>query len=137
MLLLGPAPSLMAAAMAALSAALKFESAIIVLRTASNAEGVRPSAFGCPAANWATAPPTMEDDGTWSREAKGLFWACVRSSITVGNGAEAEMLTVPEAKGITGFINMLPLCTEPDNIALAAAEVAFAMVKAAGGSGWL
>lgn len=62
----------------------------------------------------------------------------MRSSVTVGNGAEAEMVAMPEEHGSTARARKLsPLGMEPDSSMEAAAEVVEAMATAAGGSGWL
>lgn len=67
----------------------------------------------------------------------------VRSSVTVGNGAEAEMLAMLDEHGSTvlarkfGFINPSALDIEPDRSIVAAAVVVDAIGIAAGGSGWL
>lgn len=66
----------------------------------------------------------------------------MRSSVTVGNGAEAEMVAMLEEHGSTARarkleVIMSPLGMEPDSSMEAAAEVVEAMAMAAGGSGWL
>lgn len=68
----------------------------------------------------------------------------VRSNVTVGNGAEAEMVAMLEEEGSIvlakklAFINpSVVLVIEPERSMDAAAEVVDAMAVAAGGSGWL
>lgn len=67
----------------------------------------------------------------------------MRSSVTVGNGAEAEMVAMLEEHGSTArarkleAIMLSPLGMEPESSMEAAAEVVEAMAMAAGGSGWL
>lgn len=69
------------------------------------------------------------------------FW--VRSRVTVGNGADAEMVAmlVEQGKSVLvrkfAFIKLSVLDMEPDNSILAAEEVVDAIAIAAGGSGWL
>ena len=68
---------------------------------------------------------------------------CVRSNVTVGNGAEAESVAMLEEHGRIalaskfGFIIPSALDIEPESNMLAAAAVVDAMATAAGGSGWL
>lgn len=68
----------------------------------------------------------------------------MRSSVMVGNGAEAEIVAMLEEQGkmararrFVGFIKLSWLDTEPERSMLAAAVVVEAMAIAAGGSGWL
>lgn len=67
----------------------------------------------------------------------------MRSSVTVGNGAEAEIVAMLDEHGSMalaskfGFISPSALDIEPDNNMLAAAAVVDAIAIAAGGSGWL
>lgn len=69
----------------------------------------------------------------------------VRSSVTVGNGAEAEMVAMLDEHGSTvrarklEFMSPAPsaLGMEPDSSMDAAADVVDAIAIAAGGSGWL
>lgn len=67
----------------------------------------------------------------------------VKSKVTVGNGAEAEMVAMLDEQGRIvlarklGFINPSPLGIDPDKSMLAAADVVDAIAIAAGGSGWL
>lgn len=63
--------------------------------------------------------------------------------MTVGKGAEAEIVAMLEEQGRTalarklGFIIPSALGMEPESSILAAAEVVDAIAMAAGGSGWL
>lgn len=63
--------------------------------------------------------------------------------MTVGKGAEAEMVAMFEEQGRIvlarklGFIRPSALGMEPERSMLAAAEVVDAIAMAAGGSGWL
>ena len=67
----------------------------------------------------------------------------MRSSVTVGKGAEAEIVAMFDEQGRMvlarklGFIKPSPLGMDPERSMLAAAEVVDAMAIAAGGSGWL
>jgi len=68
----------------------------------------------------------------------------VRSKVTVGNGADADIVAMfddEQGKIVLarklGFISPSALDIDPDNSILAAAEVVDAMAIAAGGSGWL
>jgi hypothetical protein len=69
----------------------------------------------------------------------------VRSSVTVGNGAEAEMVAMLEEHGSTVRARKLELISpdpsalgmEPESSMDAAADVVDAIAIAAGGSGWL
>lgn len=100
----------------------------------------------------------MDDDPAkfWGCPEKGswnwgsvVLWYCnglgvlVRSNVTVGNGAEAEMVAMLDEHGRIalasklGFINPSPLDIEPESNIVAAAVVVDAMAIAAGGSGWL
>ncbi|CAN8240788.1 unnamed protein product [Cochlearia groenlandica] len=70
--------------------------------------------------------------------------ACVRSNVTVGNGAEAEIVAMLVEQGRTGLASkfvwfIIPswLDIEPDSNIVAAAVVVEAMATAAGGNGWL
>ena len=86
-------------------------------------------------------------NGTWNwigcfRSCRGLgFW--VRSNVTVGNGAEADMVARLEEHGRivlvrkSEFISPSVLDMEPDNNTLAADDVVDAIAVAAGGKGWL
>lgn len=68
---------------------------------------------------------------------------CVRSKVTVGNGAEADMVAMLEEHGNRvlvrkfGFIIPSALDIDPDSNILAADEVVDAIAMAAGGKGWL
>ena len=95
----------------------------------------------------------MADGGGCGAAAKGTWvvglgrWrglgVWVRSNVTVGNGAEAEIVAMLEEHGRMalarklGFIRPSPDDTEPERSMLAAAEVVEAIVTAAGGRGWL
>lgn len=83
--------------------------------------------------------------GTWNWLA-GLWnglgvW--VRSNVTVGNGADAEIVAMLDEPGrialarIFGFISPSALDMDPESSILAAADVVDAIAMAAGGSGWL
>lgn len=67
----------------------------------------------------------------------------MRSRVTVGKGAEAEMEAMPEENGISVLVRKLPpispspLGIDPDNSIDAAAEVVDAIAIAGGGNGWL
>lgn len=67
----------------------------------------------------------------------------MRSNVTVGKGAEAEMVAMLEEQGRIvlarklGFIIPSALDMEPERSMFAAAEVVEAIAMAAGGSGWL
>ncbi|GFZ03262.1 WRKY DNA-binding protein 31 [Actinidia rufa] len=67
----------------------------------------------------------------------------VRSNVTVGNGAEAEIVAMLEEHGRIalarklGFIRPSADDMEPERSMLAAAEVVEAIAMAAGGRGWL
>lgn len=77
----------------------------------------------------------------------GLIWSgfgeWVKSKVTVGKGAEAEIVAMLDEQGSMvlakkfGFISPSPLGIEPDKSMLAAAAVVEAIAMAAGGSGWL
>lgn len=79
----------------------------------------------------------------------GGLWCCkglgdwVRSNVTVGNGAEAEIVAMLEEHGSMvlarklGFIRPSALDIDPDSSILAADEVVDAIAMAAGGNGWL
>ncbi|KAI8012697.1 hypothetical protein LOK49_LG06G01335 [Camellia lanceoleosa] len=73
----------------------------------------------------------------------GLLGDWVRSSVTVGNGAEAEMVAMFEEHGRRVLARKLELIRpsaldiEPERSIWAADEVVEAMAMAAGGSGWL
>ena len=76
--------------------------------------------------------------GRWS----GLgLW--VRSRVTVGKGAEAEIVAMVEAQGRRvrarklGLMRVSELGIEPERSIWAAEEVVEAMAMAAGGNGWL
>lgn len=68
---------------------------------------------------------------------------CVRSSVTVGNGAEAEIVAMLEEQGRSvlarklEFIRPSALGIDPESSILAADDVVEAMAIAAGGNGWL
>lgn len=78
--------------------------------------------------------------GLWN--CKG-FGECVRSNVTVGNGAEAEIVATLEEHGrialASKFWFMIPsaLGIDPESSMLAAAAVVDAIAIAAGGRGWL
>ena len=63
--------------------------------------------------------------------------------MTVGNGAEAEIVAMLEFEGKIararklGFISPSALDIEPESSIFAAADVVDAIAMAAGGSGWL
>lgn len=63
--------------------------------------------------------------------------------MTVGNGAEAEMVAMLDEHGRMvlarklGFMRPSPLGMDPDRSMLAAADVVEAIAMAAGGRGWL
>lgn len=67
----------------------------------------------------------------------------MRSNVTVGKGAEADMVATLEEQGRTDrdrkfeFISPSALDVEPEKSVDAAAEVADAIAIAAGGRGWL
>lgn len=67
----------------------------------------------------------------------------MRSNVTVGKGAEAEIVAMLDEQGSIalarklGFISPSELGIDPESSMLAAAEVVDAMAIAAGGSGWL
>ena len=67
----------------------------------------------------------------------------MRSRVTVGNGADADIVARLEEHGSIvfarklGFIMLSALDMEPDKSIVAAAEVVDAMATAAGGRGWL
>lgn len=67
----------------------------------------------------------------------------MRSSVTVGNGAEAESVAKVGEKGIVvlarkfGLTRPSALCIEPESSNDAAADVVEAIAIAAGGRGWL
>ncbi|RWW26264.1 hypothetical protein BHE74_00011439 [Ensete ventricosum] len=84
-------------------------------------------------------PKTRDDD----EAGRGLD-VRVRSKVTVGKGADAEMVTTPDeegmialASGLLGFVTPSLLVVEPDNSMAAAAEMVDAIAMAAGGRGWL
>lgn len=67
----------------------------------------------------------------------------VRSNVTVGNGADADIVAKLDAQGIAvlarklEFNNPSVLDMDPERSIEAAAEVVDAIATAAGGSGWL
>ena len=67
----------------------------------------------------------------------------MRSKVTVGNGAEAEIVAILDEQGRIalaskfGFITPSALDIDPESSILAAADVVDAMAIAAGGRGWL
>jgi hypothetical protein len=69
------------------------------------------------------------------------FW--VRSNVTVGNGAEADIVARLEEHGRRVLVRKFEfkspsaLDMEPDNNILAADDVVDAIAIAAGGKGWL
>jgi len=79
----------------------------------------------------------------------GGLWNCnglgewVRSNVTVGKGAEADMVAMFDEQGKRvlakklGFISPSELDIDPDSSIPTAADVVDAMAIAAGGSGWL
>lgn len=78
----------------------------------------------------------------------GLCWRgfgeWVKSKVTVGKGAEAEIVATLDEQGSMvlaakkfGFIRPSPLGIEPDRSMVAADEVVSAIATAAGGNGWL
>ena len=76
--------------------------------------------------------------GLWNRNGFGL---CVRSSVTVGNGADAEIVAMLDEQGRIalaskfGFIIPSALDVDPESNIEAAAVDVDAMAIAAGGSG--
>lgn len=86
--------------------------------------------------------------GTWN--CAGGLWNCrgfvlfVRSNVTVGNGAEAEIVAMLDEQpgsiaraSRLGFIIPSALDIDPESSIVAAAVVVDAIVIAAGGRGWL
>lgn len=79
--------------------------------------------------------------GLWSC-CKG-FGDCVKSNVTVGNGAEAEMVAMLEEHGrivlVRKFESIRPsaLGIDPESSIRAADDVVDAIAIAAGGNGWL
>lgn len=79
----------------------------------------------------------------------GGLWNCnglgewVRSNVTVGKGAEAEIVAMLDEQGKRvlakklGFISPSELDIEPESSMPTAADVVDAIAIAAGGSGWL
>lgn len=67
----------------------------------------------------------------------------MRSNVTVGNGADAEIVATLDEQGRMalaskfGFMIPSALDIEPESSMLAAAVVVDAMAMAAGGRGWL
>ena len=67
----------------------------------------------------------------------------MRSNVTVGKGAEADMVAMLDEYGRivrarkSGFISPAGLDIDPDSSIDTAAEVVDAIAMAAGGSGWL
>ena len=67
----------------------------------------------------------------------------MRSNVTVGNGADADIVAMLEEHGSRvlarkfGFISPSALDIEPDSSSLAAEDVVDAIAMAAGGKGWL
>lgn len=59
---------------------------------------------------------------------------CVKSSVMVGNGADAESVAMGKNPELA---RASLLAVEPDRSMAAAAEVVFAIAVAAGGRGWL
>lgn len=78
--------------------------------------------------------------GLWRRDALGDW---VRSNVTVGNGADAEIVAMLEEHGKMPlvrrleFISPSALDIEPERSIRAADEVVEAIAAAAGGKGWL
>jgi len=78
--------------------------------------------------------------GFWSWRGLGL---CVRSNVTVGNGADADIVAMLDEQGSMfrakkfEFISPSALDIEPDRSIVAAADVVDAIATAAGGNGWL
>lgn len=76
--------------------------------------------------------------GLWTCNGLGLW---VRSNVTVGNGAEADIVATLDEHGRIAlvskfwFINPSPLDIDPDSSMLAAAVVVEAIDMAAGGKG--
>lgn len=68
---------------------------------------------------------------------------CVRSNVTVGNGAEADMVAMLDEHGRRvlarkfEFIRPSALGIDPESNILAAEDVVDAIAIAAGGNGWL
>lgn len=107
---------------------------------------------------WSVCPKTCGGDsdvakpgaalanGSWKWDAADL-WNCsglgiwVRSNVTVGNGAEADMVAMLDEQGRMVLARKLelirpsPLGIDPDRSIDAAAEVVDAIAMAAGGSG--
>jgi hypothetical protein len=156
-LLLPPAPPPpIMDVMAAASATVKLGSAVMALTVSANVGPMillsvgsmwasddicRPEnldwLYGGTAKAGAVPPPGR---GTWDCGGGGPL---VRSSVTVGKGAEAEMVAMLEEQGSTvrarKFEATLPsaLGMDPASSMEAAAEVVEAMATAAGGRGWL
>lgn len=67
----------------------------------------------------------------------------VKSNVTVGNGADAEMVAMLDEQGSIvrarkfEFISPSALDMDPDKSIVAAADVVDAIAIAAGGNGWL
>lgn len=85
--------------------------------------------------------------GTWNWVGGRWNWIgfgfCVRSNVTVGKGADAEIVAMFDEQGrivrARKFVFIMPsgLDMEPERSIEAAAEVVDAMAMAAGGNGWL
>lgn len=80
--------------------------------------------------------------GLWN--CKGfVVGVCVKSNVTVGKGAEADMVAMLEEQGRRvlarklEFIMPSALDIAPDRSILAADDVVDAIAMAAGGNGWL
>lgn len=79
--------------------------------------------------------------GRW--KFKGFGFGAVRSNVTVGKGADAEMVAMLDEHGKIAlasrfeFITPSPLDIDPESNIVAAAVVVDAIVIAAGGSGWV
>jgi hypothetical protein len=159
-----PAPPPIMDVMAAASATVKLGSAVMALTVSANVGAMillpvgsmwasdddicRPEnldwLYGGTAKVGAAPPPGR---GTWNcgggRAAAFGGGPLVRSSVTVGKGAEAEMVAMLEEQGSTVRARKLEatlpsaLGMDPESSMEAAAEVVEAMAMAAGGSGWL
>lgn len=79
-------------------------------------------------------------DGLWNCNGLG---DCVKSNVTVGNGADAEIVAMLEEHGRSvlvrkfEFISPSALDIDPDSSIFAADDVVDAIAIAFGGNGWL
>lgn len=101
-------------------------------------EGTGP--FGVGKGNWKGAVCWGTWGALWSWRGFGEW---VKSRVTVGKGAEADIVAMLDEHGRIvlarklGFISASPLGIDPERSMLAAAAVVEAIAMAAGGSGWL